>query len=204
MSKFQLYLNIALFLIVSVLVVHLKNTIEEKDRLNSNQEALMDDVTFYQTESEKNAASVQMLKLKKSEVENHYSDLLLDMKDLNIKLKRVEAASKVAIKTEYKIKTVVKDSIVYRDAGGVAELIQKINYSDSWITLRGIIDQGEFYGNINTVDTIKQIIHRVPKKWWFIKYGTKAIRQEIYSTNPHTKIVYTEYIEITSGRKRRR
>ncbi|WP_353739197.1 DUF6549 family protein, partial [Muribaculum intestinale] len=50
--------------------------------------------------------------------------------------------------------------------------------------------------DVVSCDTIKQIIHRVPKKFWFIKWGCKAIRQEVVSTNPHTKITYTEYIEL--------
>ena len=31
----------------------------------------------------------------------------------------------------------------------------------------------------------------------FIRWGTKAIRQEVVSSNPHTQIVYTEYIQFT-------
>ena len=47
-----------------------------------------------------------------------------------------------------------------------------------------------------SVDTLQQIVHRVPRRFLFIRWGTKAIRQEVVSSNPHTNIVYTEYIEL--------
>ncbi|MFR4044610.1 MAG: DUF6549 family protein [Odoribacter splanchnicus] len=39
-------------------------------------------------------------------------------------------------------------------------------------------------------------MHRVPRRLWFIRWGTKAIRQEIISRNPYSRIAYTEYIEL--------
>jgi hypothetical protein len=36
----------------------------------------------------------------------------------------------------------------------------------------------------------------VPKRFLFFKYGCKGIRQEILSKNPHSRIVYSQYIEI--------
>ena len=43
-------------------------------------------------------------------------------------------------------------------------------------------------------DTLRQIIHRVPRRFLFLRFGTKAVRQEIVSSNPHSRIVYTEYV----------
>lgn len=41
---------------------------------------------------------------------------------------------------------------------------------------------------------------RVSQRFLFIRWGTKAIRQEVVSSNPHTRIVYTDYIKLT-GKK---
>ncbi len=49
---------------------------------------------------------------------------------------------------------------------------------------------------VQSVDTLIQVVHRVTRQFWFIKWGTKAIRQDIVSKNPHSQIVYTEYIEL--------
>jgi hypothetical protein len=56
---------------------------------------------------------------------------------------------------------------------------------------------------VRTVDTLHQVIHRVPRKFLFIPYGTKAIRQEVWTSNPNTELVYTEYIELSRRRKQR-
>ena len=42
----------------------------------------------------------------------------------------------------------------------------------------------------------RQVIHRIPRRFLFIRWGTKALRQEIVSTNPHTRIVHAEYVKI--------
>lgn len=54
---------------------------------------------------------------------------------------------------------------------------------------------------IQSVDTLFQVVHRVPKQWLFFRWGIKAIRQEIVSSNPHTKVVYSEYIELKKRKK---
>ena len=38
---------------------------------------------------------------------------------------------------------------------------------------------------IRSVDT-RQAVHRIPRRFLFIRWGTKALRREIVSTNPHT------------------
>lgn len=34
------------------------------------------------------------------------------------------------------------------------------------------------------------------RRFWFIRWGTKAIRQEVTTRNPYRRISYTEYIEL--------
>lgn len=199
MKKILLYVNVALILTVSVLSYWLNNVREEKKRLADNQEALLSDVDYYKTESGKNAASVLKLELSKSELENHCQDLIKTIDDLNIKIGRIQSASITVTKTEVEIQTVVRDSIVYRD---LPVNLKVIKWRDPWVTLNGVLDGETFSAKIESVDTLSQVVHRIPKKFLFIKWGTKAIRQEVVSSNPHSKIVYTEYIEL-KGRKRK-
>ena len=174
---------------------------QEKDRLTGNQEALMEEVQYYQDEAGRYAASVQRLELTQSELEAHNGELTQVIEDLNIKLKRVQAATTTATQTKVEIKTVIKDTIIYRDTGMV--VLPAIQWQDPWVNVDGIIKPDSTVDlSIQSVDTLFQVVHRVPKKFWFIKYGTKAIRQEITSSNPHTKIVYSEYIEL-EGRKKK-
>lgn len=199
MRKLLIYINMALLVAVVSLSCWLGNVRTEKKRLANNQEALLTDVEYYKTESGKNAASVLKLELSRSELERHCQDLTKTVEDLNIKISRIQSASTTVTKTEVEIQTVVRDSIVYRD---LPISIKVINWRDPWIKLNGVLDGDTFSAKIESVDTLQQVVHRIPKKFLFIKWGTKAIRQEVVSSNPHSKIVYTEYIEL-KGRKKK-
>lgn len=161
----------------------------------------MDEVQYYQDEAGRNAASIQRLELSKAELEAYNGELTQRIEDLNIKLKRVQAATTTATQTNVEIKTIIKDTIIYRDTGML--VLPAIKWKDSWVNVDGIIKPDSTVDlSIQSVDTLFQVVHRVPKKFLFIRYGTKAIRQEITSSNPHTKIVYSEYIEL-KGRKKK-
>ena len=194
MKKYLIIACVIMVLICGTLIGIINDLYHEKDRLALNQEALLEQVSLYQTEAGRSAASVQKLELKKSELERHNRELSNTIADLNVKLKRVQAAATTATQTKIKIQTVVKDSIVYRDK--MPYQIQAIKWRDPWIVVSGSIENYQVNLNITSVDTLTQVIHRVPKKFLFFKFGTKAIRQEIVSSNPHTKIAYSEYIEI--------
>ena len=193
---------VVLFFISAFLAQSLVEANKEKTRFQDNQEALMEEVQYYQDEAGRNAASVQRLELSKAELEAYNGELTQRIEDLNIKLKRVQAATTTATQTKVEIKTVIRDSIIYVDSSRIATL-PAIKWQDPWVKVDGIIMPDSTVDlSIQSVDTLYQVVHRVPKKFWFIRYGTKAIRQEITSSNPHTKIVYSEYIEL-KGRKKK-
>lgn len=178
------------------------NLRQEKNRLKGNQDALMEEVQYYQDEAGRYAASVQRLELSRSELEAHNGELTQVIDDLNIKLKRVQAAAKAATQTKVEVRTVIKDTIIYVDSSRF-EKLPAIKWQDPWVNVEGIIKPDSTVDlSIQSVDTLYQVVHRVPKKFLFFNCGTKAIRQEITSSNPHTKIVYTEYIEL-KGRKKK-
>ena len=181
-----------ILIIASVFMIgKVRSLKKERDRLENNQTALLSDVEYYKTESGKNAASVQKLELTKSELEKHCIDLTQTVKDLGIKVKRLQSASTTVTKTEVEIQTVVHDSIVYRDR---PVILKTINWKDPWIKLDGILDGEDFSAKIQSIDTLNHIAHRVPKKFLFFRFGTKAVRLEVVNKNPHSQIVYTEYI----------
>lgn len=186
-------LIIILVIIIFFLSRSLHRQRQENDRLSSNQTALFQDISYYRTRDSLSAASVERLTLTKKELEQNCEALARDIKDLKIKLKRVQSVSQASIETEHIIRTVVRDSLIVRDR---IDTLQCIDYHDNYLTLSGCIEHNHFSGHIMSRDTLLQVIHRVPHRWWFIKWGTKAIRQEIVSKNPHTHVVYSRYIEL--------
>lgn len=189
-----------LVLVVVLMGARISHQHDNVTRLESNQAALLDTCLRYQTKSKAAAASVVVLELKKKELEESCTHLTAELKDMGIKLKRAEAIAQNATKTEIQIKTVIKDSIVYvRDTSGVGHLdtTQTFHWKDGWIELLGKIGKdGVLDARVTSCDTLTQVVHRVPHKWWFFKWGCKEIRQEIKSSNPHTKIVYSEYVTV--------
>lgn len=194
MKKILILLLIAAFAIIVGLRSSLHKTREERDRYRANQTALLSDIEHYKTESGKNAASVQKLTLTYNELKKNYDDVVATAKELNIKVKRMQSVSTTATETRVNVVTQVRDSIIFRDS--ITQSIKIFRWNDPWVSIFGELNKDSVGIDVQSRDTIVQIVHRIPHKFWFIKWGTKAIRQEIVSKNPHTNIVYTDYIEL--------
>lgn len=190
------FLFIALILLVGgnlFLFKRLDSIKKERDRLGSNQEALLSDVERYKTEAGKNAVSVSKLELTKDELEKKNKDLTKAVEDLNLKIKRIQSATTTTTQTEVEIKTEVRDSIVYRSQ---LDTILNFRWCDAWVDFKGTIDKGVLSAKIESTDTLHHIVHKIPKKFLFFRFGVKAIKLDVVNSNPHSKIVYTEYIEL--------
>ena len=74
------------------------------------------------------------------------------------------------------------------------DTVRSFRWRDPWVTVEGRIRGDSADCRVESVDTLRQVVHRVPRRFLFIRFGTKAVRQEIVSSNPHTRIVYAEYV----------
>lgn len=194
MRKALLIVNAALILFSCVLAYGLQKERSEKERFKANQTALLSQVDYWTTESEKSAADVLKLTLTVNELENSNARLKRTADELNIKLKRIQSASTTATETEVKVITQVRDSVVYRDS--VIVPVKAFDWADPWTSVSGVIERDSVDLSVASVDTLTTIVHKVPHKFWFITWGCKAIKQTVVSANPHTKITYNEYIEV--------
>lgn len=183
---------IALTIALTISVKSCNTIRQDRNRLSDNQRSLLSSVDFYRTKDSLSVASVERLILSNREFSRYCSELKQTVESLNLKVKRLQSVSQAATETKYSIKTVVKDSIIL----GRTDTLYCIDYHNDYLTLAGCMDNDYFSGEIESRDTIIQIIHRVPRKFWFIRWGTKALRQEIISKNPFSRITYTEYIEL--------
>lgn len=168
----------------------------ENQRLERNQHSLFSDVEFYQTRAGESAASVEALELELDEFREHRAADIERIKALDIRLRRAESYAMSATESHYEATLPLRDTIIIRDTVRIFE------GGDRWSKIRGIINVDSIAYTLHSVDTLYQVVHRVPRRFWFIRYGTKAIRQEIVSSNPHTQLVYTEYIELPRRRRR--
>lgn len=197
MKKLLLYYSIAATLLFIVCVVLLRHRNIEVVRLRNNCEALSSETKLYKTRLDNSAASVVALQLRLDEYRKQHAEDLRRIRALDIKLRRVESVATTATESKTKFAAPRIDTIILRDT------LSLFRWSDSWTRVEGTIRNNEVECLVESIDTLHQVIHRVPHRWWFIRYGTKAIQQEITSSNPHTHIVYTEYIELPKRRRHR-
>ena len=157
----------------------------ENRRLVENQTALAADVTRYRTRLGAEAASVQALRLRCGEFETLRAADAEQIRRLGIRLRRLEAAAKAVAVTDAEIRTPLRDTVVVRihDTLPVRDTVRMFRWRDPWISVEGRIGRDS-------------AAYRIPRRFLFIRWGTKALRQEIVSTNPHTRIVYAEYVKI--------
>lgn len=182
-------LVLATFLAVSV--KNCQDIRTDRNRLSDNQRTLLADIEFYRTKDSLSVASVERLTLTNREFRKYAGELKKTVEELNLKVKHLQSASQSATETKYLVKTEIRDSIIIRPGK-----TDTINYQDPYLTFSGSITGKQFSGLIQSQDTIIQLIHRVPRRFWFIRWGTKGIRQEIVNRNPYSRITYTEYIEL--------
>ena len=176
--------------------------VRENERLRRNESALQHGVEYYRTESGRSAAAVEALELEVAEFRERYRDAAREITSLGIRLRRAESVARSVVVTEIADTVVVHDTIVVRDA--VAVSARHFAAADAWSRVEAILFGDSVHYAVRSIDTLHQVVHRVPRKFLFIPYGTKAIRQEVWSSNPNTELVYTEYIELPRRRMKRR
>ena len=201
------YLFIALLIVGGLLWVQtarLQSERRERRRLESNQTALMSDVEIYRTRAGKAAASNMVLNLRVSELEKLRAADAESIRGLGIKLRRVESTAKTATATVVELRARLRDTAIVRETpagAAVLDSMRTFRWRDPWVTVEGLIERDSVACRVESIDTLRQVVHRVPRRFLFIRWGTKAIRQEVVSSNPHTQIVYTDYIELNRTKR---
>lgn len=193
MKNIPFVLIIVLSVVIATLGAMLRQSNHEVTRLSANQRVLLSDAKYYRTKDSLSAASVERLQLTNREFERYCADLKLRVGELGIKVKRLQSVASTGIETKYNVIASMKDSTVLRDS---TVILKCLEINTPYLAVSGCVENNTFVGSIISRDTLDQIVHRVPHQIWFIKWGTKAIRQEIVCRNPYSSIVYSEYIEL--------
>ncbi len=181
-----------------VLGLRLRYTQGELRRLEQNIEGLMGDVEHYKTKAEKSAASVAILELKIEEFKRLQSRDAEQIRTLGIKLRHAESFAKSVTSKSSSVNVALRDTIVVRDT------VKIFDATLGHTTLSGHIKSDSLSINIEQRDTLYQVVHRVPRKFLFFRFGTKAIHQDVWTSSPTTEIVYTEYIELSKPERAKR
>ena len=163
---------------------------QEIVRLKANQSALGEQIAHYETRLGDSAASCRVLRLRCREYEELRAQDAAEIRQLGIRLRRTEAMARTSLSTT------VESAAPLRDTLRLYDTLRLFRWQDPWVEVAGEIDGDTVRCRVVSVDTLLQVVHRVPRRFWFIRWGTKAIRQEIVSKNPHTRVVYAEYVAL--------
>ena len=171
---------------------------EENNRLESNQVALSADLNKYKTKSGNNAAKVIELQLKNSEFKKLCQEQKDIIKDMGIKLKRLESVSTTGTKTEIHKKVEIHDTIIREkfDTVYTEKKLKRFEWCDNWTDISGIIYNDSVELLYTNRDTLTVAAVRVPKKFLFFRWGTKYVEVHVSNRNPYTEITYNKSIKI--------
>jgi hypothetical protein len=177
-----------LLLLVATLFT-LRKSEQERLRHASNVAALVVENQTLRNRLAVEGGSLPRLRLTTGELSDYRPLLATKIADLGLSLRRVEAITYLS--TEQHL-----DTLIAAPAPILTDSLCRLRWQDSWTKLTVEVRQESTHIALTTCDTLLQVVHRVPYRWWFFSFGTKAIRQEIRSSNPHTHLVYAEYLEL--------
>lgn len=184
-----------------------RNMKADRDRLRENQSILLHKgiVEIKQTNTGLSQASVPALTLRSSEFRQSGDTLLQVAKSAGIKSSRITEAATAAATTSVEFKTRVFQTIVHdtvRDTvpRSLTTLLPsrqlQLSWNDPWVSLSGTITDSIFHGSITSVDTLNIIVHRVPKRFLFFRFGCKQVHMDVVSRNPHTQLTYARFLQL--------
>lgn len=206
MNRFIGFIKVIfLVLIPLALVVAFKECHDirgEAERTKENQDVLLHNgrVEIGRTQSGRPRASVSAITLKTSDLKRNPDSLLaVNRKELKIKNSRIMAAATTSTTTQVDVKAAIQavpHDTCSRLSGPYRppDVSQTVSWSDPWITLRGNIEGDSMQMHIESRDTLQMIVHRVPKKFLFFRYGTKGVRLSVVAQNPHSRLSYPRII----------
>lgn len=192
-NKYLVIYSVILSVALLAFYKHGKKLKVENLAYRQNVAALMDSVAHYQVNDSLSASQIGELQLKLSEYEKYRKEDAELIKKL--KADKPQTIIKTETKTEYKIKTELKDSIVYKDT------LKTINYTSKWTDLHGFINSDTLQVKIINREELILVESLQRKKFLGIKlpgwlFGYKQKTLDVVSKNPNTTIVDIEYVNL--------
>ena len=192
------YLFLYALAVTALLVAGYRRHRADTRRLRENLQTLTCDLTRYRTQLDEEIVSSRTLRLRCTEFEQLHAEDADRIRRLGIRLRRLEASARTVAATSLDARAPLRDTVVrcIRDTVVRHDTVRLFRWRDRWVAVEGRLTADSVVCRVESVDTLHQIVHGIPRRFLFIRWGTKALRQEIRSANPHTRIVHAEYVKI--------
>ena len=176
------------------------DTAADRDRIKQNQSILLHNgvVEISETNTGNSHASTPALTLRPSEFKESGDTLAKVARQVGIKPSRISEAATAATTTAADITAPVwhTTATVSTDSLHRPDSLVCFSWHDSWMSLSGCVSDSLFRGSVSSTDTLDIIVHRIPKRFLFFRFGCKQVRMDIISRNPHTRLTYARYYQL--------
>lgn len=176
------------------------DTKADRDRLQHNQSLLLHNgrVEISETGTGRSHASTPALTLRPEEFRQSGGALAEAARQTGVKPSRISEAAIVATSSHADIEAPARrlppaaahlpgDSLCRPDS------LVCFSWHDPWLSLSGCVSDSLFRGTVTATDTLDVIVHRVPRRFLFFRFGCREVRMDIVSRNPHTRLTYARY-----------
>lgn len=170
-------------------------TIKDRNRLSSNQDALLSEIRYFKLSDSTNAATIGTLTLKLSEIKQtsntQFDAMKATLKLMDIKLRNLDSYSSSEFKNLLTVNTFLRDSVLL-DTIPVKYLFAKTRWNE--VTVAVFPDRQDSISlSVITYDKMEQVLWKEPRgvKFWNKSFWRKRpVQQTIRFQNPDTKITY--------------
>lgn len=194
MRKVLLIAVSVLAVALTVFILRSNRLSRERDRYRGNTVSLIEQMQRLQADSAAMSVDVRALRLTVEEFKEYRKEDAEKIKKMGIKIKNLEAAAQHRLQVDAPLRAEVKDTVIVRDT--VMIEAQSLKMDTPYVKMEGLIEGGEFSGNVQIPVTLRQTIWVEYKRYWLFWRRPKAVHQTITSDNPYVKINYSEYIQL--------
>lgn len=190
MKRYLIIAVITLCVLVGFLGSALKSLRSENRRLTSNVEALSSEASFLKDRLGNEVSRSQSLELSKREFEKLCAAQANTISNLRLKVSRLESITSTVIHVTDTIRIRAETSVLNDSVGKAI-----FNYKDNFLTLAGSVQlykssaPSQVQVSYTLVDSLDVVIYREPRKFLFIRYGTKRYDCYVRSLNPKSRVV---------------
>jgi hypothetical protein len=186
------FIAVCLLFLTVGLIEQLSVSTKNYTRLEESYSASQNKLINFRTLNGKQASKIKVLQLRNSELEAIYPKILNEVRNLNIKPRMVNNYTETVIHHQKEVVTNLKDSIVFDTL-----LERKFDYSDTYYSVEGKIQNDSIHFNINSTDSLIQVVYHGKRKHpWLWIFSSRELEQAIYSKNPNSTIIYSKTISI--------
>ena len=183
-------------LVIFIIIMFKQNNIisQDRDLYKRNMNSALIECVEWKTKDSLSAAKNATLNLKISELEKYRINDINQINQLKKKNEELNNLIKNSSKTEIKIITQLKDTVIYKDT------VKYFNWNDNWTSVKGLIQKDTVDLNISNSDSLVISVATKYKRFLGFLWKTKKIKdQNVYvvSKNPHTTITNIEYYGIS-------